>query len=65
MNSPMNSPIKKETELVINALSVGWHLCKIKEIDPTIFTKEEEFKRLLKWLDRHEINGNNYENTIR
>ena len=40
-------------EIMYNALSVGWHLRKIAEINPMIVSSEAREKRFLEWLGRH------------
>jgi len=46
---------EKEFEIMYNALSVGWHLRKIMEIEPEIVNDEKLYKRFIAWLDRHEV----------
>jgi len=41
----------KDFEIMYNALSIGWHLRKIMELNPNIVEDE----RLILWLIRHKI----------
>lgn len=47
----------KDFEILYNALSVGWHLAKIKEAAPDILEDPENFKRFIMWLERHKLYG--------
>lgn len=48
----------KEFEVFYNALSVGWHLRKIKEVYPELLEDPEDFRRFLVWLERHKLSPN-------
>jgi len=43
----------KEIQLDYNALSVGWHLGKIREIDKDILKDPEHWKWFCIWLEKH------------
>lgn len=45
--------MSNEFEILYNALSVGWHLRKIKEVAPELLENEEDFNRFIGWLERH------------
>ena len=44
-------------EVLYNALSVGWHLRKIAEVDPEPMTPEQ-WARFVGWLERHNLKQN-------
>ncbi len=44
-----------EFEIFYNALSVGWHLRKIKEVNPELLKNEKEWIRFMGWLERHDL----------
>ena len=43
----------REFQLMYNALSVGWHLGKIREIDKDILKSDENWKWFCIWLEKH------------
>lgn len=45
----------KSFEVFQNAISVGWHLRKIQEADPTFMDKKEDWEKFIEWLERHNI----------
>ena len=47
--------MKKEFDIFYNALSVGWHLAKIMEIEPKLIKDIKDWKKLVGWLERHKI----------
>ena len=47
------SEVDKDFEILYNALSVGWHLGKIAEVNKDILNSKENMERFLKWLARH------------
>lgn len=56
--------MSKEFEILYNALSVGWHLRKIKEAWPEALEDPEEFRYFLKWLDRHGLKADELEGAL-
>ncbi len=55
--------MNKNFEILYNALSVGWHLAKIKEAAPELLKDPKDFERFLKWLERHNLKPNGKERT--
>lgn len=45
----------KSFEIFKNALSVGWHLRKVQEADPTFLDDPKDYKSFIGWLERHQI----------
>lgn len=56
------SKSSKSFEVLYNALSVGWHLRRIKEADPELLKDPEEFERFMGWLERHNCTPNGKRN---
>lgn len=46
----------KDFEVMVNALSVGWHLRKIMEASPDPMSREE-WDKFVYWCERHNIKG--------
>lgn len=53
----------KDFEILYNALSVGWHLAKLKEAAPDLLKDPKEFERFLGWLERHKLTPNGKKRT--
>jgi hypothetical protein len=49
----------KDFEIFYNALSIGWHLKKVLEIEPKLLDDPILYNKFLFWLERH-IAGNKY-----
>ncbi len=45
----------KSFEVFKNALSVGWHLRKIQEADPTFMDDPKDTEKFLQWMKRHQL----------
>ena len=45
--------ITKEFEISYNAFSVGWHLCKLADLDPELLNSPEQWEKFLGWIKRH------------
>jgi hypothetical protein len=45
----------KEFEIFYNALSVGWHLRKIVELEPDMLCDTIRYDKFIGWLERHNI----------
>lgn len=43
-------------EVFYNALSIGWHLRKIKEVAPDLLLNLKDYERFEGWLERHNCN---------
>lgn len=44
---------KEDFEIMYNAMSVGWHLGKIAEVNKDVLNNKENMERFLKWIGRH------------
>ena len=53
MSSKQSKTFSKEFLITYNALSVGWHLAKLAELDPEMLASPEQWERFLGWLKRH------------
>lgn len=53
--NPATSDSKKSFEIFRNALSIGWHLNKIMDLEPDILKDKESWDRFVKWLERHKV----------
>ena len=47
--------LNKSFSIFYDALSVGWHLRRIMELEPDIVSKQELYDKFLGWLGRHNI----------
>ena len=46
-------------EVFYNALSVGWHLSKIVELDESLLLDTKHWKLFKQWLERHNCKPKN------
>ncbi len=45
--------MSKEFLIAYNAFSVGWHLCKLAELDEELLSSPEQWSKFLTWIKRH------------
>ena len=43
----------KEFQIAYNAFSVGWHLCRISDLEKGILKDDENWKWFIIWLEKH------------